>query len=409
MVCYYFPPLGGIGSIRAARFAEYLPASGWEACVLAPANGAYYRDESIVIDPGRVRRSYSLELSRAGKRLTAAGGGDTTAARGRSWRGILQTLARRFLYWPDAQIGWLPLAIPVGRALLRERRFDAILSSSFPVTSHLIARRLSLDFGLPWIAEFRDPWAEQIGVDAATTRKRLPLERTLVRDASAVVTVSPSWERVFRERGARRAAVITNGFDPVDVSLADTPGECVLCHLGSFYPQMQDLRGAWAALAELRRAQPERRVKLRFVGEPPLDIRRQVIAAGLGDAMVVTGFIPHQEALRCLGESTALLLGGPVGTHPSLAGWIPAKLFEYLGSHLPIVYVGNLDSDAAALLAEQPSCYCLAPGDVNGIGEALARVLDAPRVTRQVERFTRRALAGKLAALLDEVVTQGCR
>ncbi len=404
MVCYYFPPLGGIGSVRAAGFAEYLPESGWDAVVLAPSNGAYYRDESIPFDSCRVRRAYSLELSRAGKRLTAAGGGDTVAARRGSWRGFVRDVARRFLYWPDAQVGWLPLALKEGRSLLRGRHFDAVFSSSFPITSHLIARRLSRDFDLPWIAEFRDPWAEAAGADDDTTRRRLPLERDLVRSADAVVTVSPSWERMFRQRGARRTAVVTNGYDPADMQPGAAPSDIVLCHLGTLYPQMQDLSGLLAAMADLRRLNPGRSVRIRFVGEPPPGIRRQ--AAGFSDAMEVTGFLPHREALKRLMESTALLLGGPAGAHPSLAGWIPAKLFEYLGSGLPIIYVGNLDSDAAALLVAQPLCFCLAPRDVEGIREALLRVSDGPRVSRPVEGFTRRALAGSIASLLDEVVAQ---
>jgi len=406
MVCYYFPPLGGVGSVRAAGFAEYLPKSGWGVVVLAPSNGAYYRDESIPFDSCRVRRAYSLELSRAGKRLTGAGGGDTAAAPRRSWRGLVQAMARRFLYWPDAQVGWLPLALREGRSLLRAHHFDAFFSSSFPITSHLIGRRLSRDFDLPWIAEFRDPWAEAAGTDPATARRRLPLERDLVRAADGVVTVSPSWERMLRLRGARRTAIVTNGYNPFDMQARAAPSDILLCHLGSFHPEMQDLGGVWAAMADLRRLHPDRPARIRFVGELPPELRRQATAAGLGDSIEVTGFLPHREALKRVAESTALLLGGPAGAHSSLAGWIPAKLFEYLGSGLPVIYVGNLDSDAAALLAGQPLCFCLAPGDVNGIREALLRVAGGPRVSRQVEGFTRRALAERLASLLDEVVAE---
>ena len=153
-VSYYFPPLGGIGSIRAVRFATHLPASGWEVRVLAPRHGAYHRDPSLVFPEERVIRSPSLELSRLGKRAVRAGGDDTTAAAVAGTRARIQSFARRVLYWPDAQRGWIPGA----RWAARKERFDVVFSSSFPVSAHVIARGLAGGAGVPWVAEFRDPW-----------------------------------------------------------------------------------------------------------------------------------------------------------------------------------------------------------------------------------------------------------
>jgi glycosyltransferase involved in cell wall biosynthesis len=218
---------------------------------------------------------------------------------------------------------------------------------------------------------------------------------------------------MFRERGARRTAVITNGYGPHDSppeAPPETPPEAiVLCHLGSLYPHMQDLTAVWEAVAGFRRSRPGRAVRVRFVGEAPAEVRQQLAEAGIADAVDVTGFLPRREALKLAGESTALLVAGARGTHPSVRGVVPAKVFEYLGTRLPIIYVGNLDSDVAALLARQPLCFCRAAGDAAGVREALEEVARRPRATRRVEAFTRRALAKRLASLLDEVVEEGRR
>ena len=131
MSAYYFPPLGGIGSVRAQSFARLLPKMGWDVTVLTPRAPAYYRDQTLDVEGVTVVRTGSLELSRIGKRLTGSGGGDTRAARPRGVRALAQRLARKYLYRPDAQVGWYPFAVQAGSRLLRDGTFDVIHSSSF--------------------------------------------------------------------------------------------------------------------------------------------------------------------------------------------------------------------------------------------------------------------------------------
>src|SRR5436305_14860881 len=75
IVAYYFPPIGGIGSIRLARFAELLPEFGWEPTVLAPRDTPHARDPHLRFPEDKVIRSRSIELSRAGRVLPGAGSG----------------------------------------------------------------------------------------------------------------------------------------------------------------------------------------------------------------------------------------------------------------------------------------------------------------------------------------------
>src|SRR3954451_19672109 len=106
IVAYYFPPLGGAGSLRVSGLATHLPEYGWEPTVLAPRNGAYYRDPQIPFPEGRVIRTPSSERSGAGKRVRRAGGSDVRAANVAGGRAALRRVARAGLYFPDAQVGW---------------------------------------------------------------------------------------------------------------------------------------------------------------------------------------------------------------------------------------------------------------------------------------------------------------
>src|SRR3954470_15891554 len=149
VVAYYFPPIGGIGSIRLKRFAELLPQSGWQPTVLAPRDTPHPSDQQLSFPEEHVVRSRSIELSRIGRTALAArstGNGSSDPA-SRSLRGALRQFAHRYVFFPDGQIGWYPGAVKAGKAALERESYDAIYSSSFPITGHLVARTLARHSG----------------------------------------------------------------------------------------------------------------------------------------------------------------------------------------------------------------------------------------------------------------------
>ena len=92
---------------------------------------------------------------------------------------------------PDLSLGtWLPFALPAALGLARRRRFDCVLTSSPPPSTHLIGLALRRR-GIPWIAELRDGWTFEpphapwpLGVQHAADRA---LERRVLGRADAVV------------------------------------------------------------------------------------------------------------------------------------------------------------------------------------------------------------------------------
>jgi glycosyltransferase involved in cell wall biosynthesis len=401
MVCYYFPPLGGIGSLRALKFGTYLPEFGWEPTVLAPRNGAYFRDPTLIFPEGKVIRTASLEISRWGKRAVGSTSGDTApAAVGPRLRQV-RDFVRRWVYYPDPQVGWYPFAVHSARRALREKKFDAIFSSSFPITAHLIAGRLQRDSGLPWLAEFRDPWSEFLGEQDPRAPAARQLEATIVRDARTVVVPSAEWAELFRSKGARDVAVITNGFDPQDFGAASSRQKFTITHVGSLYPERQDLSTVWAALAVLRNSGEAPSLRLRFVGDIDPRLRAQIAAHNLREVLEVTGFLPYRAVLEEMQRSSVLLLAGARDDRSSLRGWIPAKVFEYLATGLPIVYVGDLNTDVATLLRCHRGCHLVSPGDIMGAQRAFLEAVAEQPVSRALADFTRRELTACLAQRLE--------
>ena len=157
------------------------------------AHGAYYRDPELPL-PGGPRRAHGLARAQQARAsaLLRTGGDDRTSRRA--------SPARARCGGRRARGGLLPRR--AGRLVPRSRcapaggrsraPADAILSSSFPITAHLVGAAPAPEAGVPWVAEFRDPWSEMLapGLGAARAAR---LERSLARDAAAVVMTSPSW------------------------------------------------------------------------------------------------------------------------------------------------------------------------------------------------------------------------
>jgi len=399
IVAYYFPPAGGIGSLRVQGFARHLSEFGWEPVVLAPRNPAYHQDEEAARIDVEVVRTGSFELSRVGKRVLRTGGDETSAAEVQGLRQSLQRAARGVLYYPDAQIGWYPPAVRAGRRALRSRPFDAILSTSFPITAHIVARQLHRASDVPWVADFRDPWSLRLPEDTMQRRRAQRLECRLAGEAARAITVSPSWARLFAQHWGREVDVLPNGHDLGEGWRPASPGaELVAGYLGTYYPGTQDLTAVWAALAKL-----DEPLRVRAIGAPNAAFASQLDTAGLGDRLDVTGFVGPRTVLDELARCSVLLLAGPTESDPLSDGVVAGKVWEYLASGLPILYVGDQRSDIAAILRSESGCALHTVSDTEGIARSL-RQLHGHTFERDSSATSRRARSRALAELLDAAI-----
>lgn len=420
IVAYYFPPVGGIGSLRLAAFASHLPEFGWEPTIIAPVGTPHASDDSISFAEHKVVRARSLEPAILLQRLDRPSNGVKRDGAVSDLRPAVGSGSRRFarlraelvrLAFPDPQIGWYPAAVGAGMRLINERAFDAVFSSAYPITAHLVAGSISRRGGLPWVAEFRDPWSERVaGFPYRTLAERL--ERRITHRASRVVVPSTAFAEHYAAVWGVEVAAIPNGHElpPVTQAEADSStdrrGPPTVAHVGSYYPGSQSLRTVWRALAQRRRS-GQVMPRIRWVGDLTAEARAEAASYGLLEFFEVTGRVSHTRALQLLYESTILIASGQLDTGPLGRGTTAAKLFEYLASGLPILYVSSPDADAAAMLAEYDGCYTVAFDDDLGAQRALEAGLAGGRYPRDVTSFSRTARTAELANVLAEAVSAG--
>lgn len=435
---YHFLPSTAIGAMRPARFTKYLVKHGWESVVIT-ADTKYYDavDESLSDGqggPARVIRTKMLRSPshhyRGLKRIVrvnhdqAGGtGGQTSTVPGKleERRRLLST----FMSLPDEQVGWCPFAVVRGIEAVRREGVRLILTSGPPHSSHLIGACLSRLTGLPWVADFRDPYLDDVVGDENDRGVALEralaawLEASFVRRASAVVTTTSSLAERLRSRypdQGDKVLTISNGYDPEDfVGVCREKDErFTIAHLGTLYGHRnpEPILRAVAELIGSSEIDPKN-IRIRLIGQRINVAGRTMesLAAryGLAEAVEVTPRVSRREAFATMVRSHVLIV---LAQRQPLA--VPAKIFEYLGSGSDILAIAE-EGATADLLREAGSGVAVVGDDGSSlrmmIGQLYAKHVSGGgsngRTSRPEdqsrERYSVRTLAGELAARLEVV------
>lgn len=418
IIAYYWPPNAGVGVYRWLKFTKYLPQFGWQPVVYTPENPEMMAvDESLAADippEAELIKAPITEPYGWYKKLTGKKKDDrlpTAFLReedGGGWKEDLANWLRSNFFIPDARVWWVKPSVKRLERYLKEHPVDVIVTTGSPHSLHLIGRELKRRTGIPWLADFRDPWTNvdyygQLKLTAWADRKQQELERAVLTETDQVLTVSWHWAEELRALGAKHVEVITNGYDPDDLPTPPEPldDRWSLVHVGSI-TATRDVPELWKALAERVQDDAEFRSRfvLRFVGGVDHTVLRSLEAAGLMDHVERIGQVGHAEALRHMQRARVLLL--PVNDTPNVMGFLPAKVFEYLGVQRPILAIAPAQADITRVLGEQHTVVQRdnASAMRKVVNELFGPASDVPPPS---STFTRRELTGSLAALLDRM------
>ncbi|UCC84160.1 MAG: glycosyltransferase [Gemmatimonadota bacterium] len=419
IVSFFYPPNPAVGGLRVAKFAQYLPEFGWTPTVLTARSEAVSPSEpgtnvhaTRYVAPFGLPRG-SAPADAAGRRSLR----ERAACRGRftraAYAALRHLLPMSSVRMPDATLGWLPFGVAEGRRLLDSGDFQAIFSSSGPPSSHIVAARLQRYSGLPWIADYRDPWSDnhwdnRIGAFRLLERR---LERRVLRAAALLTTVAPTWASQLRELHGHDVEVVYNGFDPADYpSEPQTTDRFTLTYVGSLIRPHESPEPLFQALARLK-SRPDLDLdgsgfQIRFLGTAPGAAAELAERYGVAHLVSYLPPVSHRECLAQQAAAAALLF---LGWSDPERGVITAKLFEYLGAGRPILAVGPPGGEVSRILRE-----CGLP-DLTDDPQTIARRLeawlsefaDSGKLAAQTEgpaikAYTRRAQAQRLAQLLDK-------
>ncbi len=412
LVSLYFPPAGGGGVQRPLKFATHLPALGIETHVLAPDDPKWIHSDAELPVPTQAWVHRARYLGPKGRlpaeELHGATGVDLAVRRAK-------LLGRRFLV-PDENVSWNLTAIPAAIKLVRSEGIDVVITTSPPVSVHLIGAAVKRATGVRWVADLRDSIvghphrrAESLAVRTKERTDRA-VARMVARSADAIVCVSEAITEETKGLEPRgKVVTIANGSDFDDFAgLEYHRGDRFrITHTGSFFGK-RDPRPFLKALA----GPGLEDVTARFVGDFRSTDREWAEPLALGDRLELIPYVPRRRSLELQRDSDALLLLIPDAGGRG-QGVLSGKVFEYLAAERPILAAVPPDGAAAALIREADAGVVASADDADALYAVLlglverwrAGTLDGSPLSEEWrERLSRRARVEEFAQLLGEVV-----
>ena len=403
LLAYHYPPDRAVGSLRPAKVAGALRDAGHEVVVvtnrLPSEEGKVRHDEPglrvLTVRPWRNPRELYLAAKQRSKSQPPAGKTADAIKPAQPVRepAFLPAWKRWLfsLFWlPDDRQGFIPAAL---RAVKLEvgADFDLIYTSAPPFSVHLAGLRLAQRARKPWAAEFRDPWtdnpwkpwhARSSFSDAAERW----LEKRVLKRADHLIAVTEGIGDALRAKlpPARkdRVTIALNGIDRLLPRQGRVQEKLRILHVGTLYHK-RDPRPFFDALADLRNEGriDGTRVEVEFVGNcryfGDVSVEKELETRGLGDMVRLRDWVPQTEVGTLIEHASVLLL-----LAQQQPAQVPNKLYEYLGTRIPILAFADWDGETARMLREVGGHYIIADESAESRNAVVADALKAGRTER---------------------------
>lgn len=351
LITYYFPPCGGAAVQRWLRFIKALHQKNVQVTVITTEAGDYPHTDPSLLDSipsgTKVLRSKPFGFSRLWKAL-----GQKDLPYGSLQIQAEDTNLKKLLFWlrlnlvvPDMRIGWNRSAYKLAKHELMSDKYDYIITTGPPHSTHLIGLKLKQHYPIQWRADFRDPWSEIYYLklnppSGLTMLCHKYLERKVLAKADMCYVVSKSIADALPESNK---TVLYNGFDPDDFSdlSYQRSSKFRIKYVGQLTAgqDISPLLGAICSLPELEN------LELSLIGtaafpKVDFDVRKQP-------------FLPHHQALEELVNAELLVL--IINNYEGNKGMLTTKLFEYIASRTPILCIAPPGGEAEEVIIKTQS------------------------------------------------------
>jgi glycosyltransferase involved in cell wall biosynthesis len=427
IITYYWPPAGGIGVHRCLKFAKYLREFGWEPVICTAENPEYpvLDDGNFKDVPGGVKilktkiwEPYRIFKFITGKRVEDRIHNIFLEEDKPSFAHKLGIWIRGNIFIPDARKFWIRSSVNFLSRYLKENPVDVLFTNGPPQSTHMIAYGINKKLGIPWHADFQDPWTQvdyfpQLMLNPISKRIHENMEQRVFRNADKITICSDTWKGDLESIGARDVGVIVWGYDEDDFKNISVPlsTKFTLSHFGSLGPD-RNAKTLWKALSIISKENKQFAddLEIELVGFIGHAIVEEINSLGLSDKLKLSAHMSREETLERMHRAQLLLL--ILNDMPNVKGRLPGKLFEYLSARRPCLVIGPEESDASKIVHNVNAGYTC---DFNDLGKTLVTIKEIYKKYKDgvlfsnqtdISQYSNKNLTKKLAGFLDQIISR---
>lgn len=362
-ISYFWPPSGKASLHWPLKIIKHLDSAGWDISVLTVDEDTFtQKDESLLkeIPAGlKVFRSKALEPFNLYKKITGKKkdeqliASETISLDNENFSHRLSIWIRMNLFIPDARVGWYFPAVKDGSRLIKKNEIDVIVSVGPPHTTHLIAKKLSAKYRIPFVPVLIDPWTDIIYY-RNFKRNRLTLaidkhlEKSVLENSAANIFITETIKSDFENKYPAiksKSNVLYWGYSEEDFKdiritekLEDTK---TIVHSGNIF-SYQNPVNFWKQIK--KENESGNKLKLKFIGTVDPAIKKTIDEVGIFPYTEYKGFLNYKNMLEEICNADFLLVCATEPRH------VPGKLFEYLRTGRPIIAFGDGNEEVKDIL-----------------------------------------------------------
>lgn len=279
--------------------------------------------------------------------------------------------------------------------------YDLILSSSDFKSSHFMGMRLKNEHPeVPWIQIWGDPWGSDISLSWLTRKRACKNEKRLLQAADAVVYVSSLTrdyiERLYPELGDKLHYIPRGYFKKVKRQPNNQKGYISLLYTGSLNYSGRNIEPLLETLYKYNNT-VEIPIQLDVYGTIKASLLEEIESH---DFVKFHKSVDYEQVLSLYSSADILLFISNSATSTQ----IPGKLFDYLGTELPILcLLEDKNSHLQKILSVYERCK-IAENNVQEISRLLSCIDDWTSEKYMVdENLSPQSIASDLVRIAEQI------
>ena len=250
----------------------------------------------------------------------------------------------KVLFLPDRYITWYPFALEKATKILNSEHINAIYSTAYPLTPHLIAMKLKSQFKIPWVADFREQGVEDYrgGYMASKFRYKISsmLEKKIMGEADLILTIGEELADFFSSKYQdvvdNKVRHIRTGTD-IEILQRSKPkeksGKFTIMFTGEFLPAYSRKLFEFLKIIFERKLFERSKIEVLIVGSVKRNafLNKEMELSGISDVVKVVDFISLNDYFGVLLSADATFLPNVI-KHT-----LTIKLTDYLFAKKPII------------------------------------------------------------------------
>lgn len=394
IISRYFPPGGGIGAFRAAKFVKYLPSFGWKPYVvsLPPER----QEQMLADDISKTQYESIAEIPEEQIYI------DVLFPRVSTSFGDMRRLPKLAYQLPE---------------IVREYNIDIIFHTAPPFYSLPSVSWLSRKSDTPYIIDLRDPWYIDRQIFDGTKSVSNPawakinkhLERHTFSNANNITLSTNEMASRYIDKYPNleeRFITIPNGYDPSDYEISDhtpnPPDNFQIVYPGKFRNNMGSFVEVFSDISK------DTSVELVHFGNKNRThtekFYNQMETAGVAHAIRKKGYTEFKSVVMGIKEADI----GLVVTRQGDTTHVPQKTFDYIACDIPILALGPEHGELDAVLRPFENAYRVSHDNQKRMKDILEKLIrtapDTLGAEEERQKHTRKYMTEKLSNVFKKAI-----